>query len=373
LAKRLPRRPQGGLAITHARLFDPQRKVLVPGTTVVVSGNRIQAVGKDGEVSIPAGFETIDAQGKVLLPGMWDMHAHVGENDGLLNLAAGVTTVRDHANDTDKLLALRKRIDNGEAVGTRIVMAGFMDGPGPFAGPTKVLVDTPEKVAAAIDNYAKLGYVQIKMYSSLDPKLVPGLTKHAHELGLRVSGHIPNGLWASEAVEQGFDEIQHVNFLFLNFLPKTIDTRTPARFSEVAENAAGFDLKSEAEAFFKLPPGHKTVTDPTLVAFEDLSSASWGRCPHLHSDGRPAAGADPARAIPGSPPPAAEKVQPTAIRSGSAWRWSRRFDHGIRIVAGTDNLAGFAYQRELELYAGPASPAPTSSASPPSAPPSHTP
>ncbi len=65
------------------------------------------------------------------------MHAHVGDNDGLLNLAAGVTTVRDLANDTDSLLARRQRIADGKEIGTRIVLAGIIDSPDAFHGPTK--------------------------------------------------------------------------------------------------------------------------------------------------------------------------------------------------------------------------------------------
>jgi imidazolonepropionase-like amidohydrolase len=354
LAAKLAFRPSGALAVTHARLFDPATGKLTPGTTVVVAGNHIQAVGADGSVAIPAGASTIDAQGKVMLPGMWDMHAHVGVLDGMLNLAAGVTTVRDMANDTDFLLATRKSWDSGEEIGTRILMAGFMDGPGPYAGPTKVLVDTPQKALAAVDNYYKLGYVQIKLYSSLDPKLVAPVVEKAHRLGMRVSGHIPNGMRAEDAVKAGFDEIQHVNFLFLNFLPKTIDTRTPARFTEVAKNAAGFDLKSpQAEAFFTLLKEHKTVSDPTLTAFEDLFSTRAGELSRTFG-------------------PVADRFPPQVQRgvyggglnpsAEDAPRYRQSFqrclemvkalyDHGIRIVAGTDNLAGFSYHHELELYA----------------------
>ena len=86
LAAKLPHRPKGPLVLQHARLFDPESGKLVPETTVVVAGNRIQAVGHDGEVAAPAGAEIIDAKGKTLLPGLWDMHTHLGDDDGLLNL-----------------------------------------------------------------------------------------------------------------------------------------------------------------------------------------------------------------------------------------------------------------------------------------------
>src|SRR5689334_10273968 len=107
-AARLTRKPAGALAFRNARLFDPVTGKVTPGTTVVIAGNRIQAVGADDEVQVPAGAEVIDAAGRTLMPGLWDMHAHVGALDGVFNLASGVTTVRDLANDTDFLLDLRK-------------------------------------------------------------------------------------------------------------------------------------------------------------------------------------------------------------------------------------------------------------------------
>jgi (2Fe-2S) ferredoxin len=87
-------------------------------------------------------------------------------------------------------------------------MAGFLDGPGPFAGPTKVLVSTDSAARAWIDRYAAMGYVQTKVYSSIKPELVPAIVDESHKRGLRVSGHIPNGMTAEQAVRAGFDEIQ---------------------------------------------------------------------------------------------------------------------------------------------------------------------
>src|SRR5207244_5367236 len=97
------------------------------------------------------------------------------------------------------------------------MMAGFIDGPGPFAGPTKVLVSTRDSALAWVDRYKALGYEQIKLYSSLDTALVRPIAERTHALGLRLSGHIPNHMTAAKAVRAGYDEIQHINMLFLNF------------------------------------------------------------------------------------------------------------------------------------------------------------
>ncbi len=362
LAAKLAHHPQsGGLAILHARLFDPETRTVRPDTTVIVAGNRIQAVGRDGEVRVPDGVEVIDAGGKTLLPGLWDMHVHLSESDGLFDLAAGVTSVRDMANDIDQLQDMRRRWETGEGIGPRVLMAGFIDGPGPYAGPTKVLVSTEQQALEWVDRYAKLGYVQIKLYSSLDPKLVPPIVKRAHELGLRVSGHIPNGMSAEQAVRAGFDEIQHVNFLFLNFLDPKIDTRTPARFIEVAKHGAELDLHSDrVKSFIALLKERGTVSDPTLATFEGMFRAEAGEI-----DPSLAAVAD--RLPPqvqrglygGGLNPPADQVQ----RYRDSYRAMQNMvkalhDAGVTIVAGTDAQAGFTLHRELELYVDSGIPAP---------------
>ena len=362
LAGQLARHPKGGgLAIRHARLFDSATGSVQPDTTVIVAGNRIQAVGRDGEVAVPAGFEVLDAGGKTLLPGLWDMHTHLSEDQGLFNLASGITTVRDLANDVDQLLDMRRRWDSGEGIGPRVLMAGFMDGPGPYAGPTKALVSTEQQALDWVERYAKLGYVQIKLYSSLDPKLVPPVVKRAHELGLRVSGHIPNGMSAEQAVRAGFDEIQHANFLVLNFLDPKIDTRTPARFHEVAKHAAELDLRSDrVKSFIALLKERGTVSDPTLVAFEGMFTGQAGKV-----DPGLAAVAD--RLPPqtqrglygGGLNPPADQAQ----RYRDSFRAMQNLvkalhDAGVTIVAGTDAMAGFSLHRELELYVDSGIPAP---------------
>lgn len=212
LAHALTRKPSTPLAFTNANLFDAETGKTIPNTTVLVVGNRIKAVGRDGKVGLPKNAEVIDARGRVLMPGLWDMHVHIGPNDGLMHVAAGVTSVRDMANDTDALLALRGKIDAGEEIGPRILMAGIMDGRGPYAGPTKVLVDTEEEARAAVETYARLGYAQVKIYSSIKPELVPKIIEMAHAKGLRVSGHVPAFMTAEQFVRAGADEFQPVSY-----------------------------------------------------------------------------------------------------------------------------------------------------------------
>jgi imidazolonepropionase-like amidohydrolase len=360
MAEKLAHRPSGALAVTGARLFDPEAGTVTPSVTVVIAGNRIQAVGRDGEVPVPVGAKVVEAHGRMLLPGLWDMHQHLTDNDGLLDLAAGVTTGRDMANDMDYLLDLKHKWDSGEALGPRVVLAGVIDGPGLYASPTKMLVETEEKARATVDHYAEMGYAQIKIYSSLDPKLVPAIVAEAHRRGLRVSGHIPYGMTAADAVRDGFDELQHVNFLFLNFIPG-VDTRTMARMTAVAEHAAGIDLGSEpVRAFLRLLKERHTVVDPTLNIYEDLFTA---RPEEVRPSLAPVGERLPyqlRRTLLGGSlaiPPGQEQRYRDSYRACVAMV-RLLHDEGIPIVAGTDSAAGYDLHRELELYVAAGLPAP---------------
>ena len=355
-ARALARRPPGPLVFRHADLFDAVAGRIRARTTVVVTGNRITNVGPDSRVAIPSGAEVVDATGKTLLPGLWDMHVHTSDDDGLLHLAAGVTSVRDMANDFDELQRRRHRWDDGSLLGPRVLMAGFLDGPGPFRGPTKVLVSTDSAARAWIDRYAATGYIQTKVYSSINPALVPAIVEESHKLGLRVSGHIPNGMTAEQAVREGFDEIQHANFWFLSFWGDSVgDTRTPVRFTAVAERGALLDLGSErVRAFIRLLQERHTALDPTVGVFEQLFVARKGVIQPGYDSVAVRLPAQVRRSLLAGGLPVPEGMDQRYRDSFQAMLKFLKlmYDAGIPIEAGTDAWPlGFAYQRELELYA----------------------
>ncbi len=353
-AQALTRQPKGPLAIVNANLFDSPTGKSIQGSTVLVEGNRIKAVGADGKVAIPANAERIDARGRALLPGLADMHVHMSEEDGLQHLAAGVTTVRDLANDTDTLLDLKGRIDAGQEVGPRIFMSGIIEGPGPFAGPTKVLVDNEAEARQAVDNYAKRGYQGVKIYSSMKPELVPVIARLAHEKGLRVGGHVPANMTARQFIEAGADEMQHINFVFLNFFFDEVkDTRTPARFTAVAQRASKLDLSSsEVRSFVQLMKDHHVVIDPTVTIFYTQFTRQPGNVGAAYA---PIAHRLPPQVrrsllVGGLPVPKGSEQQYRDSADALLRMVKLLHDSGITVVAGTDDVPGFTLHRELEMY-----------------------
>jgi imidazolonepropionase-like amidohydrolase len=197
------------------------------------------------------------------------------------------------------------------------------------------------------------GFRLVKIYSSLDPQLVPVVAAEAHSRGMRVGGHVPAFMTAEQAVRAGYDEIQHMNMLFLNFLAaEAPDTRTPARFHAVAAHATEIDPQSaRVQALLGLLREKHVTLDPTLFAFEELFTARPG-----------VIGAQYA-AIADRMPPLVRRgflegglpvPEGADARYRDAFRQMQRMllavrEAGIPLVAGTDSLAGFTLARELEL------------------------
>ena len=353
LAKNLAKHPLHPVAIEHVRVFDSERAIMREDQTVVVTGERFSTVGPSSSVHLPADAERIDGTGQTILPGLFDMHAHAQALDGILNIASGVTGIRDMGNDIDQLQHLQDQWQNGTAIGPRMWKSGFIDGHSAFQAPTGLYADAAPEAEAAVNRYADLGYVQIKLYSSLKPELVPGIIKVAHSRGLRVSGHIPNGMIAAQFVDEGADEIQHINFIFLNFLASQVkDTRTPERFTAVGANAAKLDLQSKpVNDFIQLLLNHHTTVDVTLATFEGMFT---GRPGQVSPDLAPVLKRLPAQvqrsAYSGGLPVTADNDQlyKDSYRAMLAMT-KRMYDVGIPILAGTDATAGLMLHRELEL------------------------
>jgi hypothetical protein len=353
LARELAQHPSHPLALEHVRVFDSEQAAIREDQTVVVNKERIVMVGPSANISVPKDAQRINGTGETLLPGLFDMHVHAQALDGLLNIASGVTSARDMGNDIDELKHLQDQWDSGAAIGPRLWKAGFIDGRGPFQAPTGLYADTAEEAQAAVNRYADLGYVQIKLYSSLKPELVPGIVKTAHARGLRVSGHIPNGMIASQFVEDGADEIQHINFIFLNFLASQVkDTRSPERFTAVGANAAKLDLNSkQVNDFIALLQRRHTTVDVTLATFEGMFTGRPGK---VSPDYAPVLDRLPAQvqraAYTGGLAVTEQNDQLYKDSYAAMLRMTKRmYDAGITILAGTDATAGFMLHRELEL------------------------
>jgi len=348
----LARTPTGPLAIVHARLFDAATATTEPNSSVVVEHGRFTAVGPDARVAIPRGAEIVDAAGKTLLPGFWDMHTHPDEVRGLMMIASGITTARHMSSSALHRGSLSDAFNAGTAVGPRILNVGLVDGAGPGESLAELVHDERE-LRAAIDRDADAGFPQVKVYNSFPRALVPAFVEEAHRRGLRASGHVPNGLKAADLVRDGVDELQHAYFFFLNFLPEG-EMLPLARFRVFADHAGEVDLSSPAvRAFVKTLAARHVDLDLTLVSGEEWLMARKGAVMPTY-----AAVADrlPVQVrrmlVDGSRLPVDAGTDARYRASFAATLKLARLAHdaGVPIAVGTDaNVSGFSFDRELEL------------------------
>jgi hypothetical protein len=331
LAQKVNKPATGPIVIRNGNVFDAERGVMVPQTTVVIRGDRIEAVGPAAQVTTPAGATVIDATGKSVVPGLWDMHTHFQASSGtfgsVLQLATGITTIRDLAADTDVGVAIRDQANAGKILAPRTILAGFIEGPGAWAGPSDALARDEAGARALVAMYDSLGYKQIKVYNLLHPDYVPAIAAETKKRGMRLSGHVPRGMSVPVAVNLGFDEINHAAFLFSNFFQDSLYWPTMRPYSGVAAIVAqNYNVDSpEMTSLIEFLKSKGTVIDGTFNL--------WMGQGALTGQGNPG-----------------------AVQYGRLLK--RLFDAGVPIVAGTDNNTGATFILELELYQHSGIPAP---------------
>lgn len=218
-------REQAALLIRNVTVVDVAHGKLVRDQAVAISGDTIQAVGPDRRIGRHFTAKTqIDAAGKYVMPGLWDMHVHFGggpelidENRALLPVyvAYGVTTVRDCAADlSPSVLEWREQVANGSLLGPRIFTSGpKLEGYKPIWKGT-LEVSTPAEVDAALD---KLQAMKVDFVKITDNTLKPDTFLYAlaaaKRRGMLTSAHTPYALTIEQAVDTGLNSIEHIDYL----------------------------------------------------------------------------------------------------------------------------------------------------------------
>jgi imidazolonepropionase-like amidohydrolase len=316
---------------------------------VVIERGRIVDAGPKSRVKIPGGAQKIDARGKTILPGLWDMHAHFEQVEwGPIYLAAGATTVRDCGNEFEFITAVRDAVVNSRGLGPRLLLAGIVDGTGPLAlGVARV--DTPKEARMWTDKYHDAGFQQMKIYSSVKLEEVKDVAEEAHRLGMTVTGHVPEGLNAYQVIEAGQDQINHISYI--------ADIMTPplpegASRLDRANAAANIDLKSpEAQKAIAFLVQHGTVVDPTVALFEFFTASSAKLPASIEPGVTHVAPELQAILAEAGPPTAHTELQEKIVQKDIAIIGALHHA-GVPIVAGTDQtVPGYSLYREIELYA----------------------
>jgi imidazolonepropionase-like amidohydrolase len=347
--------PAHPVAFTHVRAFIDGRRFALD-QTVVVNHGLITAVGADRQISIPPGAQLINGQGKTLVPGLWDSHMHFGDDaSGPMLLALGITSARDPGNINSRTLARAARRAQGELLMPRVYPSMLIDGKGPNTAQMAVVVTSQEEALAAVRRAKADGFDAIKIYNTFNPAWVSAAAAEAHRLGLHVHGHLPLGMRTLQALDAGYDEVTHINYVIMQAMPDSVvgppDSMT--RWLGVYRYAKDVDLNAEPmkSLITTIAKRHITV-DPTLVVNEVEMVPENGE---LSSAYLP---------FVGTLPPAVERgflqggdAVPSDLTRADYRKSFAKFVElvgalhkaGVRIVAGTDST-GMELVRELELY-----------------------
>ena len=261
------------VAFTHATVIDGRSATPLSDMTVVVRGKRIAVVGLADSVSVAGISTVIDARGKYLIPGLWDMHVHTvmpgGRQVLALYVANGVTGVRDMAGDWATLVAWRREIANGTLVGPRIVTSGpYLEG-GDVPIP-HLTVKTPADAQPAVDSLIRLGVDFIKVHSQLTRESYFAIARAARARGITFVGHVPRSVGAGDASDSGQRSIEHLLTIPNECSPQDSLALEP-RFT--VQSALGRCTSADQKPLFAKLVRNNTWVVPTLAA--QLEVALW--------------------------------------------------------------------------------------------------
>jgi imidazolonepropionase-like amidohydrolase len=356
LARSLTKDPAGPVAFTGVRLFDADAPRFLADQTVVVDKGVIAAVGSRQSVTPPSGAQVIDGRGKTLVPGLWDCHMHVGDDfTGLQELSMGVTSVRDPGNDDARTIDRRRRRAAGELLSPHVYPSSLIDGKGPYTAQVANVATSEAEAIALVDKAKANGFTGVKLYGTFNPAWLPAAIREVHRLGLHVHGHIPAGIRPVDAINDGYDEITHINWVMMQAMPDSVVPVSNGimRFEGPGRHAKDVDLEGPAiKAILGAMVSKRIYNDPTMVAFESLYAPENGDLSPSYAP------------FVGTMPPTTERgfrtggfaVPKDLTRTDYRASWAkmvallgRMHAAGVPIVAGTDGV-GIEIVHELEIY-----------------------
>jgi imidazolonepropionase-like amidohydrolase len=356
IAKSFLKDPAGPVAFVDIRMFDADNLTFLPGQTVVVDKGLIAAVGPVDSFKVPDGAKIIDGHGMTLLPGLWDCHMHVNDDfTGVQELSLGVTSIRDPGNNDSRTVDRRVRAAAGTLLMPHAYASSLIDGEGPYTAQVANVAKSEADAIRLVDKAAASGFTGVKFYGTFNPAWLAASIKEAHKLGLHVHGHIPAGIRPMDAINAGYDEVTHINWIIMQAMPDSVIEVDNGimRFEGPGRFGKDVDLDGPAMTTIVATMAHKHIyNDPTMSAFESIYVPENGDLSPSYAP------------FVGTLPPTTERgfksggfaVPKDLTRADYRASWakmvallSRMHKAGVPIVAGTDG-SGIEIVRELEIY-----------------------
>jgi imidazolonepropionase-like amidohydrolase len=341
---------------------------------LVLRDGRIASIEDASAFTHPPGAQVIDGQGKYVIPGLIDMHAHVAgdvlnekglpgnrwDRDIALSLLRtflqfGVTTIRDPGAITADALVLRRLLAEGKVTGPRLFTAGRILTNTNFQPPGFVPVHNERDVREEVRWQALAGVDFIKIYSSMPPKLTGVAIEEGHRLGVPVIGHLQRTTW-TEAARLGIDGLEHAAPWSADYVREDVRTAMPGGMFARVYWLQHLDMARIDEMIAALVT-HRVVVDPTLMA--TMYTKFWA------DDPRVTASSDlayvPARLRTGWAAGGFTRNWTAAQFAEAKRSWpillsliKTMFDRGVTLVAGSDTptpwiVPGASLHDELKL------------------------
>jgi imidazolonepropionase-like amidohydrolase len=267
----------------------------------------------------------------------------------------GITSVRDPGNNDALTIDRRTRAAAGQLLFPHVYPSSLIDGKGPYTAQVANVATSQAEAIALVDKAKSNGFTGIKFYGTFDPSWLPASIAEAHKLGLHVHGHIPHGIRPLAAINDGYDEVTHINWVMMQAMPAEVlpTDNGIGRFEAPGRYAKDVDLNGPAlnEIVSTMAKRH-IYSDPTMVAFESLYVPENGDLSPSYAP------------FVGTIPPAIERgfraggfqVPKDLTRADYRASWAKMVGllakmqkAGVPIVAGTDG-SGIEIIHELEIY-----------------------
>lgn len=280
LGQSKPTSKSKALVLTHVAVIDATGAPAKPDMSIVIVDGRIAALGKTGKVRLPADAEIIDATGKFLIPGLWDMHIHSGGYENGKKyfprlIANGITGVRDMGSPLDEILRLRREVEAGEIIGPHMIIAGpIVQGPLPFRMPLFISVNNEAEARQEVILLKGRGVNFIKVQDALPRDLYFAIVDEAKRQRIPFAGHVPPSISAAEASNAGQQSIEHLGGRFYGVLLGCSDRESglTVKVREIVNNV----MKSLNEGREPDDSGifRASLTKPLFESFNDRKAAT---------------------------------------------------------------------------------------------------
>jgi imidazolonepropionase-like amidohydrolase len=216
---------QVALVIENVNVIDTTGGPTLRNHTVIIRDRKIVAVEPFGKAKIPDNCQLLNAKGRYLIPGLWDMHIHTDDAKQLaLFTANGVTGARVMFGFKNQQ-QWKKDIEAGKLIGPHLVLGSpIVDGPKPI-WPSSIAVTSPEQARKVVNDIKADGWDFVKVYQLLPRDSYLAIADEAKKRGIPFAGHVGYGVSVSEASDAGQKSIEHLTGVMLDCSPEGDELR----------------------------------------------------------------------------------------------------------------------------------------------------